>query len=89
MGPAAGPPGPPPSPEGPEPAGDTVEAIRQMIDMGMSYLDSEDDEQEKLQMSKILQMLQDFLAREQKEADEAMQGKMSPRLLRNAYGGAA
>lgn len=85
-GPPGGmPPGPPPEPAAEEPAGDTMSVIRQMIDMAKQYLDVEDDDQEKAQMAGILKTLQDFLAREQKEHDDAMGGKMSPRLIRKSY----
>jgi len=87
--PPGGPMGPPPMEPGPgaEPAGDTADVIRQMIDMAKQYMDVEDDDTEKAQMAAVLKTLTDFLAREQKEQDDAMGGKLSPRLMRQAYSG--
>ena len=38
-------------------------------------------------MTKVLQMLQKYLADEQAEQHDAMQGKLSPKILSRAYGG--
>ena len=83
------PPGPmglPPMEEESEPAGDTAEIISQIIGLVRQYLDAEDDEIEKKEMTDILAKLQAARAREQKESQDALQGKMSPRLLTKAYG---
>ena len=89
QGPPPGPPAPPASPASPEGdgGGSTSDVIKEMISAAMAYLDIEDDEQEKAQMTAVLKSLQDFLAREQKEEQDAMGGKMSPRLLSKAYSG--
>lgn len=85
--PQSGPPAPADQGAGGEPAGDTKDVIKQMIDLAKGYMDVEDDDQEKAQMAAVLKTLQDFLAREQKEQDDAMGGKLSPRLMRKSYPG--
>lgn len=87
MGGPGGPPPGPPEPEGPPAPESTSDVIKQMVEAALAYLDIETDEQEKAQMAAVLKSLQDFLAREQKEEQDAMGGKMSPRLLSKAYSG--
>lgn len=65
----------------------TVDILNRMIQDAQDYLSVEQDEEDKLTMAKVLTMLQGYLAKEQKESDQAMQGKASPRLMRQAYGG--
>lgn len=67
--------------------GDTVSILRQMIDLAKSYMEAESDEEDIATMTKVLQTLQQYLADEQAERDDAMQGKFSPKAMRAAYGG--
>lgn len=98
MGMGGAPPGmgaPPPDPASngppPDPAaasgGSTSEILQQMIDLAKSYLDTEQDQEDLHTMTKVLAQLQSYLAREQKEEDGMMQGKMSPKAMRSAYSG--
>lgn len=73
-------------PPAPQSGGDTVDILRQMIDLAKNYIDAEQDEDDKLTMTKVLTTLQQYLAAEQKERDDAMQGKASPKMLRSVYG---
>jgi hypothetical protein len=88
-GPAAG--GPPAGPQdtGQPPdqgaaPGDPVEIVTQMLEMGKTYLDTEEDHEDLLAMQKILTELQNLLTKDQQDADKAMQGNVSPRILRKA-----
>ena len=85
----AGPAGPP-APEGDlggeEGGGSTTDILSQMIDLAKEYLDVETDQEDIHTMTGILQKLQQYLASEQKEQDDAMQGKASPKLMRKTYG---
>lgn len=75
------------APQAPDAGGDdTVSILKNMIDQANRYLEVEDDEADRLTMQKVLVTLQQYLANEQKEHDDAMAGKASPRLLRQAYG---
>lgn len=65
----------------------TINILNRMIQDAQEYLSVETDEEDKLTMTRVLNLLQGYLAREQKESDQAMQGTASPRLLRRAYGG--
>lgn len=72
-----GPAGPPPGPEqqGPAEGGDTdnpVSILQRMIDDAKTYLDVEQDEEDKATMTKVLSQLQSYLAKEQKEAHAAL-----------------
>jgi len=73
--------------EAPEPSGDTSDYARQIVELVQQALRVEEDDLEKQKYVKLLQIAQDILATEQKEAQDAMQGKVSPRLLSKAYGG--
>jgi hypothetical protein len=52
--------------------------------MGKTYLDSEQDHEDLLEMQKILTQLQNLLTKDQKDSDAAMAGNTSPRTLRKA-----
>lgn len=78
--------GPAPTGPGGQAGGSTVDILRQMLDLGKQYLDVEQDEEDILTMTKVLQLLQGYLASEQKEQQDAMQGKLSPKLLAQSYG---
>lgn len=88
-----GPPGPPAPPEGagsPPPGqasdgGDPSDLIREMLDILDEYKQTEEDEADLLLINKIGVQLQQLLANNQKELDDAMGGKISPKLLRKQY----
>lgn len=91
---AAGPPGlqggpfaAPPEEGLEEAGGDPAELYRQILDLLAQARQSEDSEQDRLSLEKVSTLIQQLLADEEKEEDEAMAGKMSPSLLRRAYGG--
>lgn len=80
-----------PPEEGPEPpdeGGDTVSILQEMIELAKQYITVEQDQVDKHTMTKVLTTLQQYLADEQKEQDDALAGKVSPRLLRRQPGGA-
>ena len=64
-----------------------VDLIRQALELVRQYAQQEESEQGTLDAEKITTLLQQILANEEKELDDAMQGKASPRMLRSAYGG--
>lgn len=62
-----------------------VDLIQQMIDLAKRYIEVEPDEEDKLTMTKnVLASLQQYLAKDQKEGEEMLQGKLSPRAVRRA-----
>lgn len=65
----------------------TTDILEEMIAGAQEYLGVEQDEEDKLTMTKVLSQLQGYLAAEQKEQDELLGGKASPRSLRRASGG--
>lgn len=75
--------GPPPAPEG----GSTTDLLEQMIELAKTYIDTDEDEEDKHTMAKVLTILQGYLAEEQKEGREALGGKLSPKIMARAYGG--
>ena len=80
--------GAPPAPEAPAPEqGDTTDLIRQALELVRQYAQAEESEQNTLDAEKITSLLQGILASEEKELEDAMQGKASPRVLRKAYSG--
>jgi hypothetical protein len=77
-----------PEPEAPaDPGADAMELIRQALELIRQYAAQEESEQGTLDAEKISTLLQQILAAEEKELDDAMQGKASPKMLRSAYGG--
>jgi hypothetical protein len=79
--------GPPPGEEGG--GGDTISILQEMLQLAQEYLAVEEDEEDKLTMTKVLSQLQSYLAAEQKEKDEMLGGKLPKKLLRGAVGGPA
>ena len=75
---------PQPQPEG---EGDVLGIIRQALDLVRQYAQQEQDDENTLRAEKISTLLAEILANEQKEIDQALQGKASPRVLRQAYAG--
>ena len=80
------PPEPSPNPQ-PEGEGDVLEFIRQALEAVRQYAVGEKDDENTLRAEKITTLLQEILANEQREIDQALQGKASPRVLRQAYAG--
>lgn len=76
---------PPDQAAGPTGAGgDPVDIVTQMLDLGKGYLDAEQDHEDLLAMQKVLTDLQSLLTKDQQDADKAMQGNTTPRILRKA-----
>lgn len=75
--------------DGPAPAqeseSDPRDLIRQALELVRQYAAQEESEQGTLDAEKITTLLQQILASEEKELEQAMQGKASPRMLRSAY----
>ena len=67
--------------------GDVMEIIRQALELVRQYAVQEQDDENTLRAEKISTLLAEILANEQKEIDQALQGKASPRVLRQAYAG--
>jgi hypothetical protein len=74
----------PPGFGGGAPPADPETILREMLDVAAEYLEVEPDEEDRLEMQKVTSLLQALLARNQKAADQMMQGKLSPRALRHA-----
>lgn len=66
---------------------DSGEFARSMLDLINEWRQVEQDDEDLLLIEKISTMVQQLLARNQKESMDAMQGKLSPRLMSQAYGG--
>jgi hypothetical protein len=74
---------------GPDPSSggqDTVSILNDMIAAAQAYIQVETDEEDKHTMTGVLQTLQSYLAKEQKERDGMMQGKVTLRAMRKAAG---
>lgn len=69
--------------------GGAVASIQQMIAAGKRYLGQERDQEDLLTMHKILTQLQQLRAKDQQDADSALQGNVSPRLVRKAASGSS
>ena len=76
----------PPMPGGDE-GGDVLDLIRQALELVRQATASASDDMEALEYEKITTLLTKRLADEQKQQDDAMQGKASPRMLRQVYQG--
>ena len=88
LGGAAPPPGMMPPEQGaPEGGESTIDILNQMLDLAKLYMEVDEDEEDKMTMAKVLSILQGYLAAEQRESQDAMQGKLSPKLLAQSYGG--
>ncbi len=84
-GPGAGPPpgGPGPPGQGGGDAGQALDLIKQIVDLCQQYLQAEPDQEDKLQGTKLLQLAQQLLAKDQQDRDQAMGGS-NQRILRKA-----
>lgn len=80
MDPAMG--GAPPPPE----SGDPEEFARSILDLLNEWRNAEQDEEDLLLIEKISTDVQKLLARNAKEVDQMMSGKLAPKLLAQAYG---
>lgn len=78
---------PPPDQSADTGGGDVSSMLKDMLEIARGYIEQEDDEQNKLTMEKITTLIQQVLASEEKELQDAMGGKMSPKLLSRAYAG--
>lgn len=70
-----------------EGGGSTTEILERMIADAQAYIEVEQDAEDKLTMTKVLTTLQGYLAAEQKEQDDLLAGKASPKVLRKAATG--
>lgn len=91
MGPQGPPQGPPLGPQGPAPqdqadnGSSNLDLIRQALDLVRQAASNANDDLEAHALEKISTLLAAELAAVQKEQDQAMSGKASPRLLRSVY----
>jgi len=85
--PPGGAPGAPPPAEQDAGGGEVSDMLKEMLEIARGYLDQEQDEQNKLTMEQVTTLIQKVLAAEEKELQDAMGGKMSPKLLSRAYAG--
>lgn len=76
-----------PAPEPAQEGGSSLDLIREALELVRQYAQQEESEQGTLEAEKITTLLQTLLANEEKELDDAMAGKASPKLLRQAYAG--
>src|SRR5512146_1544209 len=58
---------------------DPIALIQSMIDAAKKYIDVEPDEEDKLTMTGVLQKLQQYLAKDQKDGEQMMSGTLTPR----------
>lgn len=60
---------------------------KSMLELIDEWRQVETDDEDLLMIEQISTMVQKLLARNSKEAMDAMQGKLSPRIMAQAYGG--
>lgn len=70
-----------------DPKGEAIDLIRQALELVRQYAAQEESEMGTLDAEKITTLLQQILANEEKELEDAMTGKASPKMLRSAYSG--
>lgn len=76
------------APAGPEQEeGDPLDQLREALDLIHAYLATENDEEDKLIGEQITTLMQRLLANNQKMMNDALGGKLSPKLMSQAYGG--
>ena len=63
-----------------------VEILKQMLELADQYRGVEPDEEDKASMEQARTLLQQLLAKDQKEKDGLLQGKASPGALRRVLG---
>ena len=64
-----------------------LQILKQMIQLGKQYVDVEPDPEDKATMGKILQLLLQYEAKDQKEKDAALGTSPALKHVRNVYGG--
>lgn len=64
---------------------DPEEMLKQMLDLADEYKTSESDEEDVLAIEKVSTLIQQLLAKQQKERDGLAQGKMTPSAVRRSY----
>jgi hypothetical protein len=65
---------------------DSGDFARSMLDLINEWRQVEADEEDLLMIEQVSTLVQKLLARNQKESLDAMSGKLSPRLMAQAYG---
>ncbi len=82
-----GPGAPPPQDQGPPPEEDPVAILDRMIQDAQAFIATQQtDPVDSHTMSGVLQKLLDYKAKEQKDQENMMQGKVSPKAIARAYG---
>lgn len=71
----------------PEGGGPISDLLRQILSLAGQYKDQEQSEQNILLIEQVTTQVQKILANEEKEADDLLQGKMSPSAVRSAVSG--
>lgn len=61
-----------------------IEILKQMIQLGNQFIQEEPDAADKATMAKLLATLHQYLAQEQKDAEDALGGGAATRLLRRS-----
>jgi hypothetical protein len=78
---------PPPQDQGPPPEEDPVAILDRMIQDAQAFIATQQtDPVDSHTMSGVLQKLLDYKAKEQKDQENMMQGKVSPKAIARAYG---
>ena len=67
--------------------GSSEDFARSMLDLINEWRQVEADEEDLLMLEQVSTLVQKLLTRNSKEAMDAMQGKLSPRMMAQAYGG--
>jgi hypothetical protein len=78
-------PGAPPA-SYPEESEDPTDLLRQILDLAAEYREVEPDEEDRLAIERVTTLVQQLIARNQKESDQALSGQLNPRTLRKAFG---
>lgn len=66
---------------------DGLDLLREAINLVRLYIAQEADEQRKLSAAEVASKLQRILAEDERQQDDLLRGKLSPRAIRNALGG--
>lgn len=79
--------GAPGSSPAPDAGGSATAILKRLVQDIHAAIPQMDDPQDAQELMKCLSAVQGIIANEQKEKDQAMQGKMSPRMMRKATPG--
>lgn len=71
-----------------EASADPNDLLQQILELAAQYKQVEEDPQDLLTVEKVTTLVQQLIAANQKEADGMMSGKVTPRAIRKATGGA-